>query len=489
MAPQAPRLDSLHVPLPEGSETLKIAPYGIGVDCHSRFYQICLLVREPASETGALRYDWDCPADIPSLSAARSQLLELLALHGIEVTVGTLAYTCESSGPYHKPLLNAWGGRPSVVNPLLAGSTRRKTDVLDARLLAYQAMTGLWPSTYTMPPEYEQCRHWLRAHLHWKHVHRIARQKIVTLTTMYGHTVASEGPVVRADVRALIEDLANGRAKAHPKLHPKGVPPAVGELIHEWYRVADDSQMRAADAWRRAKGLIDEQRYLIPLTGELVLGKELVRLLRTIPGVGEMSAYTLVAETGDIARFPNAKAYTAFCGFDPSLKVSAGKVTAHVRRRGNAQINRALRSAVTTLITRRTEPFGQWAYIVMRKNKKGGFRKAASALARRCCMATFHCWWRGEEFSYRSYRLDLSRDVANEAVADAAQLSLRVKKMLAAAGYETSSHVSAKLAEVYALPGMGTKAKEELERWLSWCKDRSLAGHGGSSKTAAASST
>ncbi len=51
-------------------------------------------------------------------------------------------YTGESSGPYHEPSLNCWGGRRSVVNPLLAGSSRRETDVLDSRLFSYHDVTG-----------------------------------------------------------------------------------------------------------------------------------------------------------------------------------------------------------------------------------------------------------------------------------------------------------------------------------------------------------
>ena len=53
-----------------------------------------------------------------------------------------LRYCIESTGTYHLPVLQAWGGIPCVVNPLLAGPTRRKTDVLDARLLAHHSITG-----------------------------------------------------------------------------------------------------------------------------------------------------------------------------------------------------------------------------------------------------------------------------------------------------------------------------------------------------------
>ena len=62
------------------------------------------------------------------------------------------AYTIESTALYHMPVLLTFGATPSVVNPLLAGHTRRKTDVLDARLLARQAITGLWRASYLAFP-------------------------------------------------------------------------------------------------------------------------------------------------------------------------------------------------------------------------------------------------------------------------------------------------------------------------------------------------
>ncbi len=47
-----------------------------------------------------------------------------------------------------------------------------------------------------------------------------------------------------------------------------------------------------------------------------------VALLQTIPGVGLISALTIVAECGDISRFKHARALTAFAGLDPSVKES-----------------------------------------------------------------------------------------------------------------------------------------------------------------------
>lgn len=42
-------------------------------------------------------------------------------------------------------------------------------------------------------------------------------------------------------------------------------------------------------------------------------------LLCSIPGVGEATATTLLAEIGDIKRFPSSKQLVAFAGIDPSV--------------------------------------------------------------------------------------------------------------------------------------------------------------------------
>ena len=53
-------------------------------------------------------------------------------------------------------------------------------------------------------------------------------------------------------------------------------------------------------------------------------------------------AWKTLAEVCDPNRFVNSKQVAAFCGCDPSLKVSAGNVTSQVRRKGNARLHDAL---------------------------------------------------------------------------------------------------------------------------------------------------
>ena len=56
-------------------------------------------------------------------------------------------------------------------------------------------------------------------------------------------------------------------------------------------------------------------------------GDEMIRILATAPQVGELTAVIWLARVVTPRRFRNAKALAAYCGLDPSLKISAGKVT------------------------------------------------------------------------------------------------------------------------------------------------------------------
>src|SRR5437868_1135048 len=121
-----------------GQHDRKVYPYGVGIDCHSKFFEICVLVPQVADlATRRLKV----PAEWPQLRIAHEWVLSTLRRHGIEVRPEGLRYTVESTGQYHMPLCLAWKGRPAIINPSDTSETRRKTDVLDAGKLALQSLT------------------------------------------------------------------------------------------------------------------------------------------------------------------------------------------------------------------------------------------------------------------------------------------------------------------------------------------------------------
>ena len=58
-----------------------------------------------------------------------------------------------------------------------------------------------------------------------------------------------------------------------------------------------------------------------------------VKALRTLPGVGEFTALVMVAEIGDITRFPNARKLASWAGLTPTVRGSDLKVRhGHITR-------------------------------------------------------------------------------------------------------------------------------------------------------------
>ena len=139
----------------KGQPSLTLHQYGVGVDCHSRFFQVCVLI---PNGTEIVRFERHVPALWPELRAAKAWILATLREHDIDVSPSDLRYTCESTGQYHRPLCLAWRGRPAIINPSDTGHLRRKTDRLDAKKLAQHSLHGLWRESWMAPDEIQELR-------------------------------------------------------------------------------------------------------------------------------------------------------------------------------------------------------------------------------------------------------------------------------------------------------------------------------------------
>jgi hypothetical protein len=142
--------------LENGGSIKDVYAYGVGIDTHSKFIQVCVLLHH-AHEIK--QYENEFSTSWGDLNKAREWIKTVIKKNSNpQIEPEPLRYTIESTSTYHLPVLRAVGGKPSVVNPNLAGSTRRKTDVLDARLLAYQSMTGLWNESFVIDNYVQELR-------------------------------------------------------------------------------------------------------------------------------------------------------------------------------------------------------------------------------------------------------------------------------------------------------------------------------------------
>jgi transposase len=115
---------------------------------------------------------------------------------------------------------------------------------------------------------------------------------------------------------------------------------------------------------------------------------EVEPLVLTIPGVGGVTGAQIVAEIGDIARFPNAKALVRYAGLDSSVNQSGqfdsggGPITKH----GSPY----LRRAVWLAASRAWQYDGRLGDFYRKKRSEGKpHRVAVTAVARKLCHVIF----------------------------------------------------------------------------------------------------
>ncbi len=81
-----------------------------------------------------------------------------------------------------------------------------------------------------------------------------------------------------------------------------------------------------------------------------------VEALGAIPGIGLISAVTLVAEIGDIGRFPSARKLCAWAGLTPAMRNSDRKIRhGHITKAGPQAVRHVLGEAAH--VARRHEPY------------------------------------------------------------------------------------------------------------------------------------
>lgn len=105
-----------------------------------------------------------------------------------------------------------------------------------------------------------------------------------------------------------------------------------------------------------------------------------IQRLRTVPGVGPITALTWALEIGDVGRFPSIKQAISYCGLCSDEKSSADKVLrTPLSRQRNKHIQRALVEAAK--LAPRRDP--ELALVYEREKQKGNANRATLAVARK----------------------------------------------------------------------------------------------------------
>ena len=123
---------------------------------------------------------------------------------------------------------------------------------------------------------------------------------------------------------------------------------------------------------------------------------EEIELIRTVPGIGMVTASVIKAEIGDLARFSSSKDLAAYVGLTPMTYQSGEKQWSGHTRPGNSRIKHVLIEA--TLFHFRNCPTSKISQYYQRKQDAIGKKKAIVAGGRKMLEAIFFMLVRKQAF-------------------------------------------------------------------------------------------
>jgi transposase len=266
----------------------------VGIDLHRRRTQIAII-----DEHGELTLQKRIPT-------GRETILELLGdpenTHvALEATYGW---------EWLAELLEDAGFDVHLAHPLRTraiAAARVKTDAVDARTLAHLLRSGLLPEAYIAPPELRDLRDLLRHRATLVHLRTSIKNRVHALLARQGILPEFSdlfGPAGREYLVALA--LPDG-----PRRRLDSLISLIGDFDREIAATTSEIDQRAR-------------------------ADERVKLLCQIRGIGRYTAMLIIAEVGEVKRFPTAKHLCQWAGLTPTVRSSDGKARlGHISRQGS----------------------------------------------------------------------------------------------------------------------------------------------------------
>lgn len=320
----------------------KIIERCAGIDVGKRFLFCCVLTgaanEEPHSQT--LRFD----ATVPALERLREWLQ----------AEGVTHVAMESTGSYWIPIFNVLENQFAIVlaNPEEVKNRKgHKTDRNDAKHIADLLRHEHIRSSYIPPKPIRQLRDLTRRRIQLTQDATRERNRVQKLleqvNVKIGNVLTDVFGVSGQDmILALLEghstpeqiaDLARGQAQ-------RKIPQLIEAL--EGHRMSDHCCLLIRSCLRHLGCLQEEIE---------TLDDEILRrmrtppfepafdLLQTVPGVGRLSAATILAETGtDLSPFPTPEQLASWAGLCPGNRESAGIQKGRQTTHGNPYLRTAL---------------------------------------------------------------------------------------------------------------------------------------------------
>lgn len=265
---------------------------------------------------------------------------------------------------------------------VIAESTR-KTDKIDAQILAEFLARDMIPAAWMPTPRVRQHRSLVR------HRHR-TQVRITQLKNRCRGMLAR----YNEDRAALFSCDGWREAMSLPLLESeKWIMREMGAEIRTQMKFLKHADASLAEFAKTATAIEREQR----------------ELLATMPGVGVVTIDVVLCELGDVRRFANSKQIVSYAGLDPGVRESD-------RKRKDMGISRAgskmLRWAMIQLAWRVVRQSTRWNCRYEQLKKRRGAKKAITAIARRQLTIIAAILRTGECYNVRATTKSSNRRVA-----------------------------------------------------------------------------
>ena len=237
--------------IPDDDDTEFVKEYGIGIDCHLKFIEVCVRYRNgDLIQKAQSRFS----TEWVDLVVARDWCVSVLGTKADPSPdlSAPLHYLVESTANYHMPVCMAFGGNPTIINPTIAGATKRKTDVLDSKLLALHDQINIWRECYVPSEDVKTLRVMISQRDRCIHDATVAGNRINNIITRFGLTVGRSGSVVRdPHVRAIVENQISDAPVPVEGICPIPIPPEVRTVLRDEYEKFDRLTAQAEECKAR----------------------------------------------------------------------------------------------------------------------------------------------------------------------------------------------------------------------------------------------
>src|SRR5512136_1768081 len=348
----------------------------------------------------------------------------------------------ESTGNYWLPIYHVL---EESVNFILANAYQikhipgRKTDSLDSEWIAEICLKNLISPSRIFTKDHRELRSLTRAReslikVRTKIKNRVTHEleaACIKLSSVIADVFGKSGRHIvdgllnGMDLEKILESIPSGRVRKN-KEEIRGI---IQANLSSSQIFLLRSHLNMIDAVTKQIEEIDAK-----ISDQISLRNEDMRIALSMPGMGFISASTILAEIGDYRDFSSSDKLAAYCGLVPSVYQSAGKLlNGHITKHGSPHIRAMIVKVAHAII--RSKRNSRLKKFFLRIKARRGTKIGVVALARKVLCILYHLLIRRE--LYQDDLLDKPRSIKQPCLQSTVSMSLdEMIRAIIKAGYE-----------------------------------------------------